>query len=109
MTVGQMSFEGREITAIEVDVPGMGKVNIGELGLDEVPQEGDRIKVELEMVFGGPKIGSKKPDAHSGFTTGSTVRAHAAYIVGNTVKITGFLRASQVEELWQREHGAETA
>lgn len=109
MTLGQLSFEGKEITGVEVDVPGLGVVNVGELGLDEVPQEGDRLQVNLELVLGRPSIGSKKPDAHTGFATTPAIRSHKAFIVGNTVKVTGFLKASDVEALWQREHGAETA
>lgn len=109
MTIGQLNFEGKEITAVKLDIPGLGEQDMGELGLTEVPLEGDRIRVELEMVFGAPTNGSKKPDSFTGFTATPAIRAQKAFIVGNSVQIKGFLKAADVENLWQDSHGAASA
>ena len=56
---GQMDLRGKPVLAIEADVPGLGRMAIGELGdLDKVPQEGDVLECTVRFVVAGEFYGS---------------------------------------------------
>ena len=60
MTInGQLDLRGEPVLAVDADVPGLGRMAIGELGeLDKVPQEGDILECTVRYKVGKEVYGS---------------------------------------------------
>jgi hypothetical protein len=105
---GQLSFEGREVTGDGISLPGIGNGLGYDLppGEEAAPEHGDRVRVLVEYVIEDVRF----PEKHNseGVAVAPLKRlAVARTIVPETVTITGILRREQIQQAWERDHGAQ--
>jgi hypothetical protein len=107
--VGQLDFEGREVSGVELSIPGISGTVQYEApdGVDKLLAQGDRIRVQLEYVIETVSF----PEKHNseGVATDKLKRlAVARTIVPETVQLLAVLRKAEIELAWSQAHGAQT-
>jgi hypothetical protein len=104
---GQLTFDGHEVSALELDVPGIsGKVKYRMPdGTDPVLHNRDRVRILVEYVVEDVHF----PDKHNSEGVAIDKMKQVAdlrIIVPEVIEVASVLRRAEIEAAWDAEHGA---
>lgn len=107
MTAGQLSFDGREVSDDLLKIFGDDRdyslpeaIEVGSL------RQGDRVKIETEYVV----VDVHYPKAHNkrGVATDQLKQVtELKPVIPDVVEVRGVLREADIQDAWDRNHGAE--
>jgi len=101
----QISFEGHVIQAFEADVPGLGKMPLGELGLEKRPEEGDEIEVKMRLKVGHSVIGARY-DKADGTAKSQYQRTYTLVAIRPGFEVLAYVTKAELDAAWNTSHGA---
>jgi hypothetical protein len=97
-------FDGFEVQAIYIDIPGLGKLPLaGVFGTTDV-HGGDEFEAKVRF-----KVGLPSPDAKfdkEGNMASQLGIVYKAQPLLHGLEVTGYLRKDDVEAAWRSNHGA---
>jgi hypothetical protein len=100
-TPGQVSFDGREVSGVYLDLPGIGKV---EFPVDQELHSGDEIEVTFRLKVAEITHGSAYDRA--GVEKSTFRRTYKTTAIRTSVEITGHVSREQLDAAWRKDHGA---
>ncbi len=103
--VGQRTFFGREVSALKLDLPGMGVVDYDVPdGENEELRNGDRIRVTVEAVV--TRVSGFEKHNSDGVGVDSLKQIAAVkFIIPECVNLDAVLRRDDLEAQWQQKVG----
>ncbi len=103
--VGQMTFGGREVSALKLDLPGMSVVDYTVPDGDEAQlRNGDRVRLTVEGVI-DVVSGKEKHNADGVGIDSLKQIAHVRFIVPECVSLDAVLRRGDIEAQWKEQVG----
>ena len=103
---GQLDFDGFEIQADTISVPGVGKkIGLGQIKADKEVHAGDAFDVMIRMYVGAPAFATDGMDGHGNFK-GPFDRHFRAYPDEHRWEVVRYLTKAEVDAEYRNEHGA---
>ena len=102
---GQLDFDGFEIQADTIKLPGIGMVPLTNVKADRDVHPGDAFEIRLRCYIGAPAFATSGMDGRGNFK-GEFDRHFTAYADHQEYEVTRYITKAERDAMWAQEHGA---